>query len=556
VSSPDDASLSFACPRCQAQLTARPQDIGTKRDCPQCGNPVKVPGVPGRAPDGGSPGLRASDRAAMPPAAGAEGHATISVVCPHCTARLHATVAEIGQTLVCPDCLESVIVPPRVRPAANGGPPTDSRPTAPAAPIELAAKTGTANADHQGDEEELRLCDPIHVPRELILPKVLVDILTVPSATDESSPPPPQKPPAAEPRTDDQFSVKCPVCDTLLYASDGETGQQKTCPDCGSSVLIQRPPRKRKKRFDVDEKEYESDSFQLDEPAPRPVYTPSALGSPTRTLGEQALQEAERRRREREEAENGLPGAPLWTGLFTFLADAKVLVRICAMGGILAVAAWLTLATFSWVLQGGAIWFLALLGCVGLVAIAAVGGAVIFSTCLNIVQHTADGNDRIADWPEFSPGDWAFESLSAWTAVFYSLAPGMILETVLGFPGGWFWFIIGFSAYLLFPVVQLSILESGSLATPFSQEVVKSMREESLLWITYYVFTGLTAVMVAACSAAAAMLGTHFLVLLVLGMFWAFVLVMTYRLLGRLAWACQVRPGLRERQAVDETRAE
>jgi DNA-directed RNA polymerase subunit M/transcription elongation factor TFIIS len=506
--------------------------------------------------DGGGPGLHASDGASTPLAPGAAGQAHISVVCPHCNARLHATVAEIGQTLVCPDCLESVIVPSRVRPAASGGPPTNSRPTAPAAPIELAAKTGTAHADPQGDEEELRLCDPVHVPRELILPKVLVDILAVPSATDESSPPPPQKQPAAEPRTDDQFSVKCRVCDTLLYASEGETGQQKTCPDCGSSVLIQRPPRKPKKRFDVNEKEYESDSFQLDEPAPRPVYVPSTLGSPTRTLGEQALQEAERRRREREEAENGLPGAPLWTGLFTFLADAKVLVRICAIGGILAVAAWLTLASIRWAQQGGGIWFFALLGCVGLVALAAGGGAVIFGTCLNIVQHTADGNERIADWPEFAPGDRVFESLSAWMAVFYSMTPGMILEMVLGFPGGWFWLVLGLSVYLLFPVVQLSILESGSLATPFSQEVLKSMREESLLWITYYVFTGLSVILVAACSTAAATLGAHFLVLVVLGVFWAFVLVMTYRLLGRLAWACQVRPMLRERQGVDETREE
>ena len=107
------------------------------------------------------------------------------------------------------------------------------------------------------------------------------------------------------------------------------------------------------------------------------------------------------------------------------------------------------------------------------------------------------------------------------------------------------------SLYLFFPVVQLSVLETGALSNPFSVPIIKSLSTEFLLWATFYV-TSFAIALPVAIMIEALTFETPFLVLLVCGTAWAFAAFMYYRLLGRLAWACQVRPLQKGRPPEDD----
>ena len=148
----------------------------------------------------------------------------------------------------------------------------------------------------------------------------MLDRHVSPGAEDELPFPARIEPPtAARPQPPHEFAIKCPVCDTLVYVTEKEIGQRRTCPDCFSTIDIT-PPRPKPRRVnEVDDADYADDEpFELSAPAELDLYRPSGRDGPTRTVGEQALRNAERELAERERDETGLPGAPLWTGVFQF----------------------------------------------------------------------------------------------------------------------------------------------------------------------------------------------------------------------------------------------
>ncbi|MFO7905012.1 MAG: hypothetical protein R6U98_20270, partial [Pirellulaceae bacterium] len=98
------SSVTYLCPRCHAKLSANAEDAGERRECPHCRKVLKVPGT-------GTPADSTSQRSHSPSKTG--GIANIPVICPLCGTRMYATTDQIGQTMVCPDCLESVVVPNR-----------------------------------------------------------------------------------------------------------------------------------------------------------------------------------------------------------------------------------------------------------------------------------------------------------------------------------------------------------------------------------------------------------------------------------------------------------
>ena len=138
----------------------------------------------------------------------------------------------------------------------------------------------------------------------------------------------------------------------------------------------------------------------------------------------------------------------------------------------------------------------------------------------------------------------AGDALAFALAVFYSILPGLVLfglAGALGMPLETRWIFLGLSLYLFFPSVQMSILESDSLSTPLSQPIVASIRKEFLLWFTFYLSSFALALMVAI-TLAGLRLQFPTIGLMFLSALWVLALFLYFRLLGRLAWACQVRP--------------
>jgi hypothetical protein len=394
----------------------------------------------------------------------------------------------------------------------------------------------------------LRLSAPIEVPTEKVLPlrysELLHDDDPVPGEDVADWPVEPESKSSTRETSEDDYSVKCPVCDTLLYANPQEIGQQKTCPDCHSPVEIIAPRRKPRRVNPVRDEDFEGHEFVLGEPVSLDIYRQTERGENPKTMGEAALRNAEREYDLKHSGDVDPPVTPMWTGLFSFLAASPVVVRWIVFALIIGFACKLSMMIHAWDASGGvAQRLLSLIGTTAQVLLFIITTLTLGAACLAILKDTANGQDEITQWPEGGPFEMIVEAMPFAMAVFYSLLPGVVLYLLVGAIGimeSSSWLFLEISLYLLFPVVQLSILESGSFAVPFSPPILKSLRDEFLLWLTFYL-TSLAMALILAVTLAGLTWDTKFLVLAVLGALWMFLLFMYFRLLGRLAWTTQVR---------------
>lgn len=499
MTSPHPGSVSYLCPHCQARLAAQPRDAGQRRACPRCGQSIKVPGAPQAS--SGQP------QAAVPVQPGI---ANIAFLCPACRTRLYAPTEQAGQTTVCPDCLETVTIPrpPAARPGSSPAPPGRVSRSEPPPPP---ARDRTA-PDQEGPETS---------------PLSGGDTDGEPQFGD------------AEPGV---FAVKCPTCDTLLYATEDEIGQSKTCPDCFSIVEVKRPRVKPQRVNKVVDADYAGDLFKLSDPVPLDIYHQTELGLNPKTLGEEALRRAEQAYDERRASESELPPIPLWDGLFRFLPHPPMVVRLLIAALLLGGTAKVLMTTVIWANEGGRGTMAALFAALALAILVVVDYAYLGTMCLWILQESANGHDNFTDWPDATtPVEWLVEAFPAVLAVFYAILPGLgvyLAAGVLGMPASTRWLFLLVSLYLFLPIVQLSLLEADSLITPVSRSILQSLSQDFLLWATLYLMT-FAIVLIVAIALSQVRLDTPTGVVMLWGTVWALGLFLYYRLLGRLAWACQ-----------------
>ncbi len=510
MTSPHPGSVSYLCPHCQARLAAQPRDAGQRRACPRCGQSIKVPGVPQAS--SGQPQAAAPPSTSDPAAAPVQpGIANVAFLCPACGTRLYAATERAGQTTVCPDCLETVTIPqpPAARPGSSPAPPGRSSRSEP--PPRPSARGRTAPDQEEPETGPLSGGD---TDRE-------------PQFGD------------AEPGV---FAVKCPTCDTLLYATEDEIGQPKTCPDCFSIVEVKRPRAKPQRVNKVVDADYAGDSFKLSEPVPLDIYHQTELGLNPKTLGEEALRRAEQAYDERKAGESELPPIPLWDGLFRFLPHLPMAARLLFAALLLGGTAKLLMATVIWASVGGRGTMVALFATLALAILVVVDYAYLGTICLWILQESANGRDNFTEWPDLTtPVEWLLEAIPAALAVFYAILPGMgvyLAAGALGMPASTRWLFLLLSLYLFLPIVQLSLLEADSLTAPASRSILHSLSRDFLLWATLYLMTFAIALIVAI-TLSRVRLDTPTGVVMLWGVVWALGLFLYYRLLGRLAWACQ-----------------
>ena len=139
--------------------------------------------------------------------------------------------------------------------------------------------------------------------------------------------------------------------------------------------------------------DYADDNFALTEPVDLPAYQRhSDRGTGPKTMGEEALRRAEQELEQREKEESVLPAIPLWTGVFSFLADLPMLVRLVVSAVLLATLAKLTMLTVIWANTGGDAMaqFKGVVGSVGIVMMSLAVVGFLGNCCLTILQETAE----------------------------------------------------------------------------------------------------------------------------------------------------------------------
>jgi hypothetical protein len=207
----------------------------------------------------------------------------------------------------------------------------------------------------------------------------------------------------------------------------------------------------------------------------------------------QRLLEKARADLEQEEAEEREQSPDRFTqGLFDFFLDAQPIfwmvllaVWFTLVGGLLRLGS--TTGEHAGELsQGASLVVLVLLGCFFLAFLVLTAA---FAWAL--VSGTSQGLRKIERWPGVQVRDWDRDFRYVVSAGFLAALPGVLAGIMLGLIG-----IKGMVLYAaaatfggLFPPMLLSMVESGSAMTPFSEDAWGSIRQRPAPWNFTYLMT-------------------------------------------------------------------
>lgn len=467
--------------------------------------------------------------------------------CPSCGGRVKVPPGQAGQTCQCPRCNARIVAPAE---------PGEQRESA-----------------QQPLDDDFFAEDPV---KEITAPAVRSP--TQPASQPKTKPPPseetaPAVPEPAErkPQVEDkpdqlarqtnermEFGIECGLCGTRLYATLTQVGKTLRCPDCHSKVLV-KAPKKRPEPAQYREREEEGD-FKLSEPIERPHLdylpkeetpaesTDSAAGALPRQeemsrekpagnvvadAARQVMAKAEAEVEAAERARPVLPDQPFKTGVLSFFADAAAGVRWLAL--TLMGHAFVT--SLRWALelaQGGGIeQFGAVFLSVVVIGLG-IALALLASACsVAIIQDTANGYDKIEQWPGINVGEWMFDGFFVINSLLASAAPG-VLVMCAGL-SGWTAVVAGTAtAVAFFPLLLLSALEQASPLGFASPKIWKSLHVGRSRWVTFYMLSAGLAVVGLMCGW---LMAVENLFLTGLSCAAVTAIAMVYfRLLGRLAW--------------------
>jgi hypothetical protein len=168
-------------------------------------------------------------------------------------------------------------------------------------------------------------------------------------------------------------------------------------------------------------------------------------------------------------------------------------------------------------------------------------GLFLFSTvCLTILRDTSEGMDKFKNQQLGWFTDWVGETAYLAANIFWGAAPAMILIYVLPIKPAMRLPIYLFSETFLFPIFLMSALESKSPVMPYSKPVWKSLWYAWHSWALFYLLTlliGETFVYLLRVIP----FGSIQMELVFISILLPFLLMVYFRLLGRLAWFCSGR---------------
>lgn len=459
----------------------------------------------------------------------------LTLVCPQCGTTLIATADQVGQEIVCGECLEGV-------PVVMGEPPADPPPGEIAGVVGPDSEPGNVpptNMSQLLDDEllppldlplaatkpEMEAAAPLEVPKtpmgaasETLSPasdrRAVEDdgddlVLAPPEELGSPVPDIMDSIKAAEARSDakfgestshtasadqgaapaasgSEFGFSCKVCETRLYARPNQIGQALECPDCFVENIVPQPVAAPSKP-NVGRA---ADDFGLEE-AVVPSFPGATAQEPQRlTPHENArrlLAEAEAELSSELEEEAEFDSEPPMTLMVSFLVDPSAMLIALFCG--VSFGLWLC----CFVRAFSAETMTRLLGIMGTLATSVLGllaAAVLLSACLAIVTETSAGNRKVTGWPGLDVGEWLFSVLALLNPLWISGLPGVVLGAMLSLKAGGGGFVLVFLSWLaLFPIVMHGANENQSSFMPFSFETVRSIQKHPKQWGMFYVST-------------------------------------------------------------------
>jgi DNA-directed RNA polymerase subunit RPC12/RpoP len=378
--------------------------------------------------------LRQSPRLGIPVEVNTPNRPSMRITCPSCGGKVKLPPYQAGQRCGCPRCGAEIVVP---------GPDNTSA-------VETPRATATGNAD-----------EAAQAPAAEAAPRATAKRTAV--------------------SYEDVYGISCQVCQTRLHVRPHQAGTSIKCPDCFSQVLVPPAPKRR----------------QLPQAARPLAQDDPSVGSPTGVQTEtQKLLEKARAELERAEAQEREESPDRFTeGLFDFLIDVRSAVWLAVLAYWFSVAMWLTRWAMSLQIPeaGLAVLSQTLSLIVGLFAVGLLLSFLVATAAWGwaLVRDTSEGLRKIARWPGVNVLAWDRDLRYVLGAGIVAAFPGALVGVLLG------WIAIkGLMLYTaaatfagLFPLVLLSMRQSGSVTVPFSEGAWGSIADHPAPWNLTYLMT-------------------------------------------------------------------
>jgi len=545
VTEPQESPIRFRCGRCFDLLQTPASNAGTKCQCPRCYRVLVVPQE--STADRSLEEYVVQDRTDWTPEPDVQ---YVAVVCLVCHARLHATVDQIGQEIVCPDCDTPVVVPSPEPEEDHAKKPTSPPPQAyllqdevdgdsaglrPSQQTFVRVDCSLCGTMMQAAEDQVgrRIACPdcgtentVHPPAARPRARRPGDIATAGGAgyvlAEEVHLPPGQS--AAE---QSYVAVRCPVCGTRLHATTDQVGLEIVCPDCDRPVVVPTPPPKPKPKPNL--RVAAGKDYVVGQATTIPEFKP--LFVPPRWHSQLDGSDEVR----------PLPEPPRWPMVmgvfgFPFSRSARNTWIALSAGAMLLLG----------VLIGGRSIDTGAIRAYGIAMSMGVGGLIGFILAvagsvrlLTVLGDTACGYDDVENWPEPPYIDWMLESLFVINAAVLAAMPWFVVTRLFDCGAAAPMLLVG-GSLLLFPIVLLAMLEANSPVWPFSSLLAQSLIRVRWVWGLFYAESAVLTVAVGGLAVAAVVWVPY------AGPFLAAVLLTTalmiyFRLLGRLAWCISVK---------------
>jgi len=339
------------------------------------------------------------------------------------------------------------------------------------------------------------------------------------------------KPRRPDPADDRYIPFECRVCGGEVFGKITKVGRYVSCAGCGAKNQV--PPKVEDvatARRKVQQRREQPDQSQVES---------NQVGSSFHARNEAQISEAYD---DSEEAMRRRMHSAMKTGIVNYLFQPVVLIRwfgLTLVTGLLCYVVALMVSLVGNPLGDLIATFLTVV----LAIVFAWWLSSLSNTCLGVVESASEGQHLVSDFSGEHLLERLGDSAVMMSSLAFSLIPGYLLGRAIA--------LLGLdlrleyvSAFFLYPIAQLSTLESGSAVRVITEPVVHTMR---LVWWAWLAFYAETAVLVAIAVAAGVGIGFDDLA----RGFWSVSIIVAtiivyYRILGRLAFCGSLAMGLME----------
>ncbi len=331
--------------------------------------------------------------------------------------------------------------------------------------------------------------------------------------------------------------LECPFCAARLEIGEDRAGRSMTCPFCKGQVEVPKPHAPR--RHPRYQREYD-----LEEDNARPHGALASGGMLTEAdIAALEEEEAPRKKKRRPKME-----WRLFVGGFGFPWTQGAVMRWLLLGLWATVAGWLGYTAFALGIgqaldEGNMVeTIVAVIAAVAATAAGICCFAVAAIHGLTILLETTAGNDRMESWPNVILFlDWVHDLWFIFNTAALSLTLGLGIGWLLPGLFGGREATVAATVFFVFPILLLCTLETDSAFLPVSPVVFASLGKHGIAWLAFYLqAVGLLAAAVFVYYPVWQLQPS--LAIPLTALLFAAVVMIYFRLLGRLAFYCSVEP--------------